>query len=91
MCSWFAQRAKDHFGFSRKRLPAKGWWNQSLRYWQCIYSTVRIQSDFCPSHKFVVPPSESSSKHFRTLETRTPNLRLDSGLSFSAGPGDYSN
>ena len=35
------------------------------------------QSNFCPSHNFVVPPSESLSKR---LGRRALTLRLDSGL-----------
>ena len=33
---------------------------------------------FCPSHNFIVPPSESPSERLGTLKTRTLNLRLDS-------------
>ena len=38
----------------------------------------RLQSDFCPSHNFIVPPSESPSERLGTIETRALNLRLDS-------------
>ena len=34
----------------------------------------------CPSHNFIVPPSESPSEHLGTLETQALNLRLDSSL-----------
>ena len=43
-------------------------------------TTFYIQSDFCPSHNFIVPPSESPSERLGTLETRALNLRLDSSL-----------
>ena len=38
------------------------------------------ESDFCPSHNFVVPPLESPSERLGMLE-RALNLRLDSSLS----------
>ena len=40
--------------------------------------------DFCPSHNFIVPPSESPSERLGTLETQALNLRLDSSLGVPA-------